>query len=186
MSAYSMRARGAIPAPSAVQGNIVGVHLGPRVSYLEEIRPSNPRFAHLTSYRRYRLQNTPRIPSSFDRSSEYWWIKNMAIQMRQVEISGSRPIELIKWLNTFVTCCNQSNVPEELALNIAERFLRGNALEECIQAKARATAINEDGGFTTWPGWVNHLISTHLTDQVLQEALDAVNLSAQAINQPVR
>ena len=33
---------------------------------------------------------------------------------------------------------------------------------------------------------MNHLISTHLTDQVLQEALDAVNRCAQEVNQPVR
>ena len=73
----------------------------------------------------------------------------MTSQMKQVELSGRRPIELIKWLNTFVTCCNQNIVPEGIALNIAESFLRGNALEEYTQAKAMATAINEDGGFTT-------------------------------------
>ena len=144
MSAYSTRVPGAIPAPGAVQGNIVGVQLGPRVSYLDEIRPSNPRFTHLTSYRRYSLQNTARTPSNFDRSREYSWIKNMTSQMRQVEFSGRRPIELIKWLNTFVTCCNKNIVPEGLALNIAESFLCGNALEEYTQAIAMETAINED------------------------------------------
>ena len=49
-----------------------------------------------------------------------------------------------------------------------------------------ATVINKDNGFTTWPGTVNHLISTHLPDYVLQEALDAANRCDQEVNQPVR
>ena len=170
------------PAPGA----ITDAHgYGPAVSYLPEIKPADPRFAHLTSYRRYRPANRARHAQAYDRSKISTWRKNMESLM-DMGFDGGKPIKIIAWLDTFKQCCDDEYLPECIAVTLADRFLHGEAKRNYDQARAAASATNEDGGFTTWPGAVNHLVSVNLTNAVLEDAFRAIQDSAQEDGQPVR
>lgn len=51
--------------------------LGLAVEELGEIRLSDPSFAHLTSYRKYRLRNTSKYPQAFERGRLMTCRRNM-------------------------------------------------------------------------------------------------------------
>ena len=161
---------------------------GPPVSYLEELKSSDPRFHHLTSYRRYRLQQRAAIHGTYDREKAGRWERNMRGVMSEVTFGGANPIGIIRWLDRFVAQCNADGVPEVAAVDLAPYFLLDPARDLYYQGKGErsAGASSFGGGFTTWPGAVNHLISLYLTDEALEEAAQKLRTLTQTTTESVK
>ena len=113
------------------------------------------------------------------------WRRNMSDNMEYVLFSGAKPISLVRFLDTFVEQANADHVPEVIAVKLAAEFLRGNAKNMYVQAMADRGGVTFYGGFNTWPGAVNHLISVWLTDDVLDEAVSRLRAITQQQTKPV-
>ena len=153
-----------------------------------EIKFSNPKFHHLTSYRRYRLRNRAAFHGDDDREQLGRWYRNMKDQMDQVSFCGSEPIKLIRWLDHFVAQCDADLVPEVAAVRLSPHFLDQPARDEFTQGRAGRSQnpLAPSEGFQTWPGAVNHLVSLYIDDYVLAEAGRRLSNIAQEPTETVR
>lgn len=80
--------------------------------------------------------------------------------MSEVPFSGAKPIRLIRWLDRFFFQCNLDMVPEVAAEPPLTWILTFPVQDLYRQEKAEISVgfASFGGGFSTWPGAVNHLI----------------------------
>ena len=110
----------------------------------------------------------------------------MKTPMSQVPFSRAKPIDLIRCLKTFKHQCDGDNIPEGVAVRIAPEFLHDSAYNMYVNAHVDSGGGASTGGFTTWPGAVNHLIAAHLTDDVLDDAVAKLRAVVQQETEPVK
>lgn len=76
---------------------------------------------------------------------------------------------LLGFLNIFVATCSESNVPEEVKLDLVSSFLPGTPLTMLHANHLLGRA--EQGSFLTWQESFNTLLRVYVTDQAINEAV---------------
>lgn len=117
------------------------------------------------------------------------WARNIGHTIYDVNFKGDNPIEVIRFLHAFVSACIANMIPECSAAYLAKYFLRGTSLgtyQVGYRAARKMGATYSDGSFNSWPGAVNFLITTNLTDCVLDEAAAKFRAARQTETQTAR
>ena len=132
-------------------------------------------FSTIADYRMYRLDNISRLVTSDDagRISKYvQCCRGIHPTMRSFD--GTDPIQLLPVLKDIRITFNSRHLTESVALRVLVHFLERDAERQytsCTRRGLRDGQLHEDVG---WPGLVNPFLKRYLTDDVLDEAYDAV------------
>ena len=143
--------------------------LGPPHYGLEEIRPADPEFGPVVSYRRYRLQNTnPDTGPAVSRHvGEY--AKLFQPTMKNRKFNGSIPIAILDFLSSFKRTCDEHGVSEGLALLVVPHFLEGE-VRALVEENFELSGIGL-GGYRTWPEAVQLLLMNYAKDDQIKKAM---------------
>lgn len=147
--------------------------LGPPQYGLEEIRPADPDFTAVVSYRRYRLQKMD--PDTGPAVSRYVgdYVKLFNPTLSSRKFDGSVPIVVLDFLSSFKRICDEHGVSEGLAILLLPHFLFGDArslIEENFEISGFAI-----GGYRTWPEAVQLLLMNYAKDKYIKDALRSFN-----------
>ena len=149
------------------------IQLGPHQYGLEDIRPADPDFTAVVSYRRYRLQKTDSDtgPAVSRYVGDFVKLFNPTLSSRKFD--GSVPIVVLDFLSSFKRICDEHGVSEGLAILILPHFLFGDArslIEENFEVSGIAI-----GGYRTWPEAVQLLLMNYAKDKYIKDALRLFN-----------
>ena len=141
---------------------------GPRYPGLKEIKPNDPRFDRLMSYRYYRLHLTAHSRSGRDTGKARDHIKRMQLTIKH-PFDGSDPVRIFEFLTRFVLEADTLQMTEAQAFLALPYFLNGTAETQfrAAQNASYATA----GGVTNWSTAVQYLLRTYATPNALREAV---------------
>ena len=142
---------------------------GPRVEGLKELRPSDPRFTDVLSYRRYRLLNTSSYRGSQVQREVGVYSRRMSHVMQKLIFDGRTPIAILRFLSTFKKELDRNGLSEGSAVMLCPKFLDGEALE--LYDDQFDDSADGLGGFYNWPGAVNFLLQTYAKDAYIEDAL---------------
>ena len=144
--------------------------LGPPHFGLEEIRPANPDFKDVVSYRRYRLNNTSAETGTSVSRYVGHFVKTFSPTLDSRKFDGVNSIAILDFLSAFKRVCNDHDVSEGLALLILPHFLRDDArrlIEESFELSGEGL-----GGYSTWPEAIQLLLMNYAKDIYIKEAVD--------------
>lgn len=149
-----------------------------------ELVPSDVRFKRLVSYKTYRLRDKLAVMGPRMASNMYYYRKNLKNSVQDnVRFDGNTPTAAIRWLEQMATAFDDAWIPECAAWQIAKSYLEGEANDTYVAAMERRN--NTRGGFNTWPGAVNHILETYVTNTNLNMAIEEVEFAKQADGEPV-
>lgn len=145
------------------------IQLGPPHFGLEEIKPADPEFGPVLSYRRYRLQNTDAEigPSVSRYVGEH--VKLFQPTLKNRKFDGSIPIAILDFLSAFKKTCDEHGVTEGLALLILPNFLEGD-VRALVDENFELSGIGI-GGFRTWPEAIQLLLMNYAKDAHIKDAM---------------
>ena len=145
------------------------IQLGPPHFGLEEIKPADPEFGPVLSYRRYRLQNTDAEigPSVSRYVGEH--VKLFQPTLKNRKFDGSIPIAILDFLSAFKKTCDEHGVTEGLALLILPHFLEGD-VRALVDENFELSGIGI-GGFRTWPEAIQLLLMNYAKDAHIKDAM---------------
>ena len=143
--------------------------LGPKKSGLVELKPSDPRFKSVVSYRRYRLRNPDayRGRSVSDKIGTY--SQRIRPFMKDSKFNGEDPITILAFLTKLKTQLDNNRISEGAALSIIPDYLEDPPRDDFL----RHCDLGDDvpGGFDSYPGAIQYLLRTYAKDAFLEEAL---------------
>ena len=117
---------------------------GKAVPGLKEIIPARSDYAHLVSYRSYRLVNRSNRYDSTVTGKLSSYLKRMKHAIPQDDrFSGDEPIEVLAFLRVFKEAADHNELPEAAAARLITYFLTGIA-KEGYRAHRRGSAIVSD------------------------------------------
>lgn len=155
---------------------------GKAVPGLKEIIPSRSDYAHLVSYRSYRLVNRSNRYDSTVTGKLSSYLKRMKHAIPQDDrFSGDEPIEVLAFLRVFKEAADHNELPEAAAARLITYFLTGIAKEGY-----RAHLDEAPLSFPTYPYMVQYLLETYAVDDELARAYVAVTTAKQAENEGER
>ena len=155
---------------------------GKAVPGLKEIIPARSDYAHLVSYRSYRLVNRSNRYDSTVTGKLSSYLKRMKHAIPQDDrFSGDEPIEVLAFLRVFKEAADHNELPEAAAARLITYFLTGIAKEGY-----RAHLDEAPLSFPTYPYMVQYLLETYAVDDELARAYMAVTTAKQAENEGER
>ena len=155
---------------------------GKAVPGLKEIIPARSDYAHLVSYRSYRLVNRSNRYDSTVTGKLSSYLKRMKHAIPQDDrFSGDEPIEILAFLRVFKETADHNELPEAAAARLITYFLTGIAKEGY-----RAHLDEAPLSFPTYPYMVQYLLETYAVDDELARAYMAVTTAKQAENEGER
>ena len=155
---------------------------GKAVPGLKEIIPARSDYAHLVSYRSYRLVNRSNRYDSTVTGKLSSYLKRMKHAIPQDDrFSGDEPIEVLAFLRVFKEAADHNELPEAAAARLITYFLTGIAKEGY-----RAHLDEAPLSFPTYPSMVQYLLETYAVDDELARAYMAVTTAKQAENEGER
>lgn len=171
------RSRATYTTQGAIRTRSKGMrHLG-----LKELKPTNPLYRKLLSYRYYRLQRSSGNRSSRGTGRVKEYIKRMSISLWKREFDGRDPIQVLDFLARFVQEADILGMNEAQAYLALPYFLRGSAEEQFMSV--RGTSGAAEGGVTCWPEAVQYLLRSYATGSAIQEAVLALRDTKQRPNE---
>ena len=143
--------------------------LGPRKSGLAELKPSDPRFKSVVSYRRYRLRNTDKYRGRSVADKIGTYSRRIRPFMKDSKFSGEDPITILAFLTKLKTQLDNNRISEGAALSLIPDYLEDPARDDFL----RHCDLGADvpGGFDSFPGAIQYLLRTYAKDAYLEEAL---------------
>ena len=155
---------------------------GKAVPGLKEIIPARSDYAHLVSYRSYRLVNRSNRYDSTVTGKLSSYLKRMKHAIPQDDrFSGDEPIEVLAFLRVFKEAADHNELPEAAAARLITYFLTRIAKEGY-----RAHLDEAPLSFPTYPYMVQYLLETYAVDDELARAYMAVTTAKQAENEGER
>ena len=141
---------------------------GPKYRGLKELRPTNPVFDKLMSYRNYRLTDTTQYRTRHQTGKVWDLIKRLEVTMKDYCFTGGDPILIFEFLNRFVDEADMLDMTEAQAFITLPYFLKGYAHEQFRTIKDASTAA--EGGVTSWPEAVQYLLRSYATSDIISSA----------------
>ena len=169
------------PAPAPPSQRIdAGSGMGAYAPGLEPAQTMLKVSEKVIDYRLYRLPDTTAEPTSSDLQHMYRLKKQVdGLYPALGAYSGAQPVHLLEFLTTFKEAMIGLGKSEGCAVRVLAYFLEGDA-KDVYQAQTSAGAVHVGDVLSqTWPYVVHHLLIRFLTDDVLQEAHDAVARATQ-------
>lgn len=169
------------PAPTAAVAT--EPLLGPFCPGVEPYSTLVTPFKYVVDYRTYRLNDTSAELSAGE-AAHLFKLKRQfdALYPTLGTFAGSPAIKLLVFLRTLKEGFDAQDVSEAVAVRVLAFFLTDSAKDVYTSlvspgSQGAGTARALQG---TWPSVVNALIHRFLPDDILQEAMEAVTLAAQA------
>lgn len=141
---------------------------GPRHPGLQELKPTDPQFNGLLSYRFYRLFNRAHNRTGHETGKIKDHIKRLELTIRDMAFDGSDLVLILDFLNRFTDECTTLEMSEAQAFITVQYFLKGDAA--ALFRSSKATSRSTDG-ISCWPEAVHFLLRTYATPSVLREAV---------------
>lgn len=114
----------------------------------------------------------------------YYYRKNLKNSIQDnIRFDGKPPTAATRWLEHMATAFDDAWISECAAWKIAESYLDGEAHAAYVSAMERRN--NRRGGFNTWPGAVNHILETYVTNTNLNQAIEEIEFAKQEEGEPV-
>ena len=142
---------------------------GPKHDRMKELKPNNPLFDRLLSYRYYRLNRTTHSRSAKETGKVRDHIKRLELTMQRHRFSGEDPILVLDFLNKMVDEANTLGMSEAQAYLSLPYFLSGSA-ESQFRA-VRTASTSSHGGISCWPEAVQYLLRTYATPAAIRDAI---------------
>ena len=133
----------------------------------KEIRPSDPLYKKLLSYRYYRLNRLSSRRTGRETGKTRDHIRRMEITLRDHSFSGEDPIKVLEFLAAFRDEANTLEMTEAQAYVVLPYLLRGPAKEQFVAVKG---SVAGDGGVTNWPEAVQYLLRSYATNGAIRQA----------------
>ena len=137
----------------------------------KEIRPSNPLYKKLLSYRYYRLLKTTSKRTGRETAKTRDHIKRMEITLKDYSFDGQDPIKVLEFLSKFCDEADTLEMTEAQAYVVLPYLLKGSAKEQFNAVKG---TLAGDGGVTSWPEAVQYLLRSYATNGAIREATIAL------------
>lgn len=169
------RRRGEEPSSRATytsHGAIRAREKGRRHFGLKELKPTNPLYRKLLSYRYYRLEDSSGTRSSRDTGRVKDLIRRMNVTMLKQKFSGEDPILVLDFLARFVQEADVLEMSEAQAYVALPYFLSGMAEDQYNSVRGSSRA--SEGGVTCWPEAVHYLLRSYATGTAISQAIVAV------------
>ena len=140
---------------------------GPCHEGLEVIKPSDPRYDRLMSYRYYRLIDEDQQLRESSQTPLYKYLKELNLVMETHKFTGKDPILIFDFLTRYVEETDKLEMSEDQAFVLLPQFLSNPAAVQfrAVQGGSRFT------GVTCWPEAVQHLLQTYATPSAIRNAL---------------
>jgi hypothetical protein len=152
---------------------------GKAVAGLQEMIPARSDYAHLVSYRSYRLVNKSNRYDASVTGKLSSYLKRMKHAIPQEDrFSGDEPIEVLSFLRVFKEAADHNELTEAAAARLLPYFLTGMAKEGY-----RAHLDEAPLSLPTYPYMVQYLLETYAVDDELAQAYMAVTTAKQAGNE---
>jgi hypothetical protein len=152
---------------------------GKAVAGLQEMIPARSDYAHLVSYRSYRLVNKSKRYDASVTGKLSSYLKRMKHAIPQEDrFSGDEPIEVLSFLRVFNEAADHNELTEAAAARLLPYFLTGMA-KEGYRAHLDEALLS----LPTYPYMVQYLLETYAVDDELAHAYIAVTTAKQAENE---
>lgn len=145
---------------------------GPKHAGLSSIRPSNPLFDRLLSFRFYRLHRTDERRGSRETGMVRLLIKRLEIYLKEHAFSGKDPILVFDTLTRFVEEADTLGMTEAQAYLCLPYFLTDQASRQYRAARNATRSFT--GGISCWPEAVQYVLRTYATPAAIREAVTAL------------
>ena len=160
--------------------------LGPLVPHLEPLRTILQPFETVMDYRHYRLRDMTDVPTETDLKHLYKLKDKAQSYHRSLAVfDGTDPLKLFEFLSVFKRAMNDLGKSEAVAVRGLSYFLDGDAMDTYNVQMTSDLAYVDGQETATWPHVVNSLLSTFITDDLLQTAYDEVVQARQKPKEPV-
>lgn len=153
---------------------------GPRYKGLKELRPPNPAFDRLLSYRTYRLRNRRQKRSGKETGKVRDHLKRLGLTMKDASFNGDDPILVLEFLTRFADEADTLEMSEAQAFVALPYFLKGQA---ATLYRSTKSASSRRGGVSVYPEAVQYLLRTYATPSAIREAVQTVRSMAQKPNE---
>lgn len=140
---------------------------GPKHPGLKSLKPTNPAFDRLLSYRFYRLSRHTSQQTGRQTGEVRRFIKSLELSMKQHAFSGEDPILVLEFLTRFVEEADTLGMTETQAYLAFPYFVKGNTIKQ-YRAARNAT---RDSGVTCWPEAVQYFLRTYATPAAIRVAV---------------
>ena len=97
---------------------------GPRHEGLKELRPSNPLYTKLVSYRHYRLKFTDQERTGRETGKVKDHVRRLELTLRDEAFDGSDPVRVLPFLSAFVAEADVMEMTEAQAISPCPMLLR--------------------------------------------------------------
>ena len=143
---------------------------GPRYKHLVTIKPSDPLFDRLMSYRYYRLMQRSHRRDADMMLDTQKRMNALSVSLSDVKFDGKDPALVFDFLTRFTESADLNRMSEAQAFIALPKYLSGIA-----EQQFRATRYGaRSGGVSSWPEAVQYFLSTYATPSVIREAVNEV------------
>ena len=151
------------------------MRLGPLVPHLAPLNTILQPFQTVMDYRHYRLVNMAGVPTDEDLKHLYKVKERAQSRYRSLEVfDGSDPMKLFEFLATYKRAMDDMGKSEAVAVRALDGFLEEDSLDAYKMQMTSDISFVDGQDTTTWPHVVNCLLSTFITDELLQSAYNEV------------
>ena len=149
--------------------------LGPAEPGLEPVHTMVQEFSAVANYRMYQLVNISRLVTSGDAGRIAKYVQRCrGLRPTMESFNGTDAIQLLPFLKDIRITFNAQHLTEGVAIRVFAHFLERGAERLYTSYTMRGLRAGQLHDDTSWPGLVNQVIKRYLTDDVLEEAFDAV------------
>ena len=133
----------------------------PRHEVLKELRPSNPLYTKLVSYRHYRLKFTDQERTGRETGKVKDHVRRLELTLRDEAFDGSDPVRVLPFLSAFVAEADVMEMTEAQAYIALPYVIKGTARQHFTAVKG---VPSSSGGVTCWPEAVQYPASVSMAD----------------------
>jgi len=141
---------------------------GPKHPGLRELKPTNPRYDKVLSYRSYRLENISSKRNTRGTATAKRAISKMELKLKEHHFSGNDPIMVIDFLTRLVREANIQGFSEAQMFLALPAFLEGKALSH--YESGIEFVPPEEGGVSCWPEAVQYFLRSYAGNQNISAA----------------
>ena len=149
--------------------------LGPLVPHLEPLTTILQPFQTVMDYRHYRLNDMTEVPTEADLKHMYKIKEKAEGRHRGLAVfDATDPMKLFEFLSIYKRAMNDMGKSEAVAVRALTHFLDEDAKDAYNMQMTSDLSFSDGQDVTTWSHVVNCLLSTFITDDLLQTAYNEV------------
>ena len=153
--------------------------IGPKFESLSSIKPADPRFDRLLSYRFYRLANRTQTRNSKGTQQLRGFIRQMNTTLGEDKFSGADPILVFDFLIRIFEEADNLGMSESQALAVLPYYLSGNA--RALYKTARRGKTGQ--GVHSWCEAVQWLLRTYANSAAIRDAVQEFRSTKQKVDE---